>query len=108
MPQEDLDRLVEPRAGQRASRLSQAESELMEKISQGLDAQDQHQYDEFVAKRETEDLTQDENAEFLHLTNLLEALNVERMEALVKLARMRRTSLRDLMQDLGIKTTADA
>jgi len=112
MPQEDLDRFVEQvvvlRARQRAPRLSQAESELLEKINQGLTAQDQHRYDELVAKRETEDLTEVENAEFLRLTNLLEALNVERMEALAELARIRRSTLRDVMQNLGIKTPADA
>ncbi len=112
MPQEDLDRFVEQvvvlRASQRVPRLSQAESELLEKINQGLAARDQHPYDELVAKRETEDLTQDENTEFLRLTNLLEAQNVERMEALAQLARIRRSTLRDLIQDLGIKTPADA
>lgn len=112
MPPEDLDRFVEQvavlRASQRAPRLSQAESRLLEKINRGLAARDQHQYDELVAKREIEDLTQDENAEFLRLTNLFEALNVERMEALAQLARIRRSTLRDLMRDLGIKTPADA
>ncbi len=112
MPQEALDRFVEQvvvlRASQRAPRLSRAESELLEKINQGIAAPDQRQYDELVAKREIEDLPQDENAEFLRLTNLLEGLNVERMEALAKLARIRRSTLRDLMQDLGIKTPADA
>ncbi len=112
MPQEALDRFVEQvvvlRASQRAPRLSRAESELLEKINRGIAAPDQRQYDELVAKREIEDLPQDENAEFLRLTNLLEGLNVERMEALAKLARIRRSTLRDLMQDLGIKTPADA
>ncbi len=72
MPPEDLDRFVEQvvvlRASQRAPRLSQAESELLEKINQGLPASDQRQYDELVARREIADLPQDENAEFLRLT----------------------------------------
>ncbi len=112
MPQDALDRFVEQvvvlRASQRAPKLTRAESELLKKINQGIAAQDQQQYDELVAKREVEDLMQDENAEFLRLTNLLEELNVERMEALAKLARIRRTTLRDLMQDLGIKPPSDA
>jgi len=112
MPQEDLDRFVEQvvvlRANQRAPRLSLAESELLEKINQGLTAQDQQQYDELVAKRENADLAQDENTEFLRLTNLLEAMNVERMEALAKLARIRRSTLRELMQKLGIQTPSNA
>ncbi|MCP4592512.1 MAG: STAS/SEC14 domain-containing protein [bacterium] len=106
MPQEDLDRFVEQvvvlRARQRAPSLSQADSVLMEKISQGLAGQDQQRYDELVARREFEDLTEDQNAEFLRLTNLFEALNVQRMEALAELARIRRSTLRGVMQDLGI------
>ncbi len=112
MPQEDLDRFVEQvvvlRASQRAPRLSQAESKLLKKINQGLAEQDQQRFNELVASRETEDLTQDANAEFLRLAKLSEALNVERMKALAELARIRRSTLRDVMQDLGIKTPVDA
>ncbi len=112
MPQEDLDRFVEQvvalRASQRAPRLSQAESKLLRRVNQGLAEQDQRRFAELVARRETEDLTQHENAEFLRLATLSEALNVERMKALAELARIRRSTLRDVMQDLGIKTPADA
>ncbi len=112
MPQEDLDRFIEQvvvlRARQRAPSLSQADSVLMERISQRLAWQDQQRYDELVSRREIEDLTEDQNAEFLRLTNLFEALNVERMEALAELARIRRSTLRDVMQDLGIRTPVDA
>ncbi len=112
MPQEDLDRFVEQvvvlRANQRAQRLPKAESELMEKVNQGLDEQDQQRFNDLVARREARDLTQEENAEFLHLARLSEALNVERMRALAELARVRRSNLRDVMQELGIKTPVNA
>ena len=112
IPQEDLDYFVEQvialRANQRAPSLSQAESELLKRINRGLAEQDRRRFDELVAKRESEDLTEDENAEFLRLATLSEALNVERMKALAELARIRRSTLRDVMQDLGIKTPVDA
>ncbi len=108
MPQEDLDRFVEQvvmlRASQRAPRLSPAESELLERINQGLAAREQQRFDELVTQREVADLTDEENAEYLRLTGLAEALNVERVKALVELARARRSTLRAVMQDLGIKT----
>lgn len=112
LPRPELDSFVEQvimlRACQRAPRLVQVETELLTKINQGLGTQDQRRFDNLVSKREIEDLTADENAEFLRMTNLLEALNVERMEALAELARIRGTTLLGLMKDLGITTPADA
>lgn len=107
----ELDRFVEQlvvlHASRRAPRLSQAEAELLAKINRGLDAEDQRHFDELAEKRESEDLTRKENAELLRLAELSAGLNVERMEALAELARIRRTTLRAVMQDLGIKTAAD-
>ncbi len=112
MPQEDLDRFVEQvvalRANQRGHRLSRVESGLMKKINQGLAEQDQQRFNELIARREARDLTSEENADFLRLANLSEALNVERVRALAELARIRRTTLRDVMQELGIQISASA
>ena len=112
MSREDLDRFFEQvlllRANQRSPRLSRAESELLDKINQGLAKLDQQRLNELVARREAEDLTPDENAEFLRLADLSEALNVERMKALAELARARGSTLREVMRDLGIQTPVDA
>ncbi len=108
MPREELDRFVEQivmlRANQRARKLSRIESELMEKINRGLAEQDQQQLDDLMTRLEARDLTNDENAEYLRLAKLAEALNVERMSALAELARLRRSTIRDVMDELGIKT----
>jgi len=105
MPQEDLDRFAEQvavlRANQRAPRLSPAESGLLERINQGLAAREQERFDELVAKREIEDLGEDENAEYLRLTTLIEALNVERIKALVELARARRSTRHERVEIIG-------
>ncbi len=112
MPPAELDRFVEQvvvlRASQRAPRLSQAEAEQLAKINRGLDTEDQHRFDQLAAQREMQDLTEGENAELVRLAELSEMLNVERMEALAELAQLRSTTLRAVMQDLGIKTAADA
>ncbi len=107
MPQEELSEFVNQvmilRAHQAVPRLSQEESELMVKINRGLDAAAQRRYDELVAKRDIEDPTADENAQFLALAKRSEALDAERMKALAELAKLRNRTLGEVMQDLEIQ-----
>ncbi len=107
MPQEELSEFVNQvmilRAHQSAPRLSQEESELMVKINRGLDAAAQRRYDELVAKRDIEDPTADENAQFLALAKRSEALDAERMKALAQLAKLRDRTLGEVMEDLEIQ-----
>jgi hypothetical protein len=110
MPQRELDQFVESvvalRAGQRAPRLSPKESDLLVKINQGVPADLQGRYDELIAKRRESALTEAEYDELLRLTEQVEAFDVKRVEYLAELARSRKTTLRALMKDLGIKTPA--
>jgi len=112
MPQRELDQFVERvvalRAGQRAPRLSPKESELLVKINQSLPADLQRLYDELIAKRRESALSEAEYDELLRLTEQVEAFDVKRVEYLAELARSRKTTLRALMKDLGIKTPAYA
>ena len=112
MAPEDQDRFVDEvlalRAGRRVRRLSATESELLETVNKGLDAVDRRRYDALVAQREDADLSDDENAELLRLASELEALNVERMQALSSLAGLRQVPLRTMMQELGIVPPAHA
>lgn len=107
MTPEDQDRFVDEvlalRAGRRVRRLSTRESELLETVNKGLTAAERRRYDTLVTRREDEDLTGEENAELLRLTDELESLNVERMKALSSLAGLRQVPLRTMMQELGIK-----
>ena len=107
MPQPELDRFVERvvalRASLRAPRLSQAESELLAKINEGVPAGLQSRYDELIAKRRGATLTPGEHDELLRLTEQVEALDARRVEYLAELARSRKTTLRALMRDLGIQ-----
>lgn len=98
-----LSKLFALRAQHDASRLSPAESELLLKINQGVPADLQRRFDELISKRQASSLTQEEYEELLRLTDQVEKLDAERAERLAELARLRQTSLTDLMQQLGIR-----
>lgn len=56
-----------------------------------------------VAKRQAETLTSDEHRELPHLSERLEKLQAQRIESLAALARLRRTSLPELMEKFGFQ-----
>ena len=106
LSQPELERFVSQilalRAQRQAPTVSQREAELLQTINQGVPAEIQQRYDELIAKRRAETLTSEEYKELLHLTSEIERLAVKRLEYLAELARIRQTSLRDLMAQLGI------
>jgi hypothetical protein len=83
--------------------LSHEESELLQQINLGFDGETWNRYDSLIAKREERTLTATELDELKGLTEQLEKNNLRRIEALVKLARMRNTNLEALMDQLQIK-----
>lgn len=100
--------IIALRARRQAPSLPQTEAELLLKINQGLPLEVQKRYDELVAKRRAESLTPDEYDELLRLTDQIENLEARRIEYLAELARLRQTSLTELMEDLGIRPPAYA
>jgi hypothetical protein len=95
-------------AQRKAPRLPRVEAQLLLKINQGVPSNIQPRYDELVAKRRAGTLTQSEHAELLRLTDRMEQLEAKRVEYLARLARLRKTSLTALMQDLNIRPPAYA
>lgn len=89
-----------------APRLSAAETELLLKINQGFAPAPQQRYDELLEKRDARTLTPAEYQELLDLTDQVEAFNVERVQALSDLARLRQVSLPEVMRQLGLDTPA--
>lgn len=83
--------------------LPEAEARLIQQINEGLPPELWRRYNELIAKRQAETLTPDEHATLIALSNQIEDLNARRIEALAELARLRQTSLSELMQQLGIK-----
>ena len=82
--------------------LSANESYLLEQINTGLSAAEWQRYHTLIALRQAEQLDEIDREELIALSDRLEAANVNRIEALIKLAQLRQTSLTKLMDELGI------
>jgi hypothetical protein len=108
----DLEKLMTQvmslQARRKAPCLSAEEAELMLNINQGLSSDMQMRFDELVAKRQAETLTQEEHQELLSLTDEIEKADPKRMKYLAELARIRGVSLDVLMEELEIHPPAYA
>jgi hypothetical protein len=107
----DLERFVAHvlalRARRAAPSLPPEEAALLLRINRGLPEDVRDRLRRLREKSEDEVLTPDEHAELLALVARVEALEVERMEDLSRLARLRGVSLPTLMDDLGIRPPDD-
>ena len=83
-------------------RLSKKETALFLRINRHLTPEHQERYDALRAKREEETLTPAEHAELLQFVAEIETLWIDRLQALLALARLRHLSPQQLMQQLGI------
>ncbi|MFQ5342169.1 MAG: hypothetical protein ACE5F6_11555 [Anaerolineae bacterium] len=83
--------------------LSKPESELLQKINLGLSQEEWQHYHELIAKRRAETLASGEQEELIALSDRIEEANARRMAYLVRLARLRQTSLESVMEQLGIR-----
>ena len=82
--------------------LSQAETDLLMKINEGLPEKVQLRYHELLQKSVAENLSEKELEEFQQLIPLVEAKSAERLTHLVQLADLWQTSVPDVMQRLDI------
>jgi hypothetical protein len=80
-----------------------AEIELLQGIYQGVPLEIQQRYDELREKLHTETLSPDEHQELIELTDVMEQYNVDRLEKLIQLTKIRNVSLDELMQQLNLK-----
>jgi hypothetical protein len=98
-----VNKLLALQARQRAVSVSQAETELFQRINQGLPPHTRAHYNELAAKLQEETLSPAEQEELLRLTDQLEQLEVERLRALIALAQVRGVSVDTLMDQLGLR-----
>lgn len=89
-------------AQRKVSNFSKAESRLLQKINQHLPVQTQKRYQQLTKKRQNEDITTEEYEELLALVDTVEQADAERLQALIELSQLRKTSLENLMEKLGI------
>ena len=103
----ELERFVEQvlklQAHRKAPGVSEEEAKLLLEINSGLPGDLQKRYRVLRGKRDDEALTEDEHRELVILSDQIEHKHAQRLEALVRLASLRNTTLRGLMNDLGIK-----
>jgi uncharacterized protein with gpF-like domain len=106
LPINELANLVQDllslQARRQAPVLSPSEADLLQQINQGLSPEQQTRYHELIEKRLDETLTLAEHQEFMRLNQVVEQFNVTRLKSLVMLAQIRRTTVPQLMTDLGI------
>jgi hypothetical protein len=91
-----------------APSITQEEAELLLHINSRLPEDIQRRYDELIAKRDAETLSEEEHAELLRLTKQVEAFDVARVKSLSKLASRRGVTLSTLMRQLEIAPPTDA
>jgi hypothetical protein len=111
LPADELDafaaRISLLRARRSVPRLSADETALLLQInSAGLEPAQQVRFDALVSKRHAETIATAELQELIQLTDLSEQRNVERLQALGELARLRGTTISALMDTLGIRPPA--
>lgn len=108
LSQSDLRKFISQaiaiQAQRTTSSLMQRESELLLKINQGIPLDIQKDYNDLIAKRDAETLTNHEYKELLNLTQQIEKQQAQRIEHLAELASLRGISLNTLMENLGIPT----
>jgi len=98
---EELRRFLE---GLRRWRREREEEALLREIWENaqLPPEKQKRFNRLRRKLQEETATEKERAEYLALLKELERRNVRRLEALIKLARRRGVTVRELMRQLGI------
>jgi hypothetical protein len=97
------DQVMALLARRRAPSLPKNESELLQKINQGLPSEVWKRYEELNAKLHEESITPEEHQELLAIIDRIELADAERMKQLIKLARLRNVSIATLMEQLDIR-----
>ena len=98
-----LHQVVFLRARRKTQVLPEAEAQLLLKVNQGIPAELRAHYQILRQKRESETLTDAEHDTLIQLSNQIEQIGAQRLEALANLAQLRQVSLLDLMEALGIQ-----
>jgi hypothetical protein len=80
-----------------------SETDLLRRIRHSLPDDVRRRFRELNGKRRADTLTPDEHAELLRLIDQVENSDAERVRALAQLARLRKKSLAEVMQELGIQ-----
>jgi hypothetical protein len=83
-----------------------SESTLLHQIQEGLPAETWERYHQLQARREAEQLTPEEHAELIELTDQIEDWNVRRLELAQQLSQRRGVSWQEIVAELGLAAPA--
>ena len=98
--------LLSEHLSQRRTTLPVSEATLLKQVNLGLSAKGWQRYHELRSKLQDETLATTEQQELKQLTDQLEVANARRIEALIKLAQIRNTTLDSLIDELGVRPPA--
>lgn len=102
-----IQKILQIRAKRIAPHFDKQEAELLKKINIGLSSEKQQRKAELWKKRVAEILTEAEHQELMTIIDEAEALNVERVISIGKLAQLKEVTPIQLMKDLGINPKND-
>lgn len=100
-------RVLEQHLRRRAISVPESEAELLRQLNLGLTAQQWRRLYQLRDIMENEALSAEDQAELIGLTDRLESANAKRIEALIKLAALRRTTLDALLEEFGLRPAAN-
>lgn len=96
------------RARRTAPVLSKDESDLLRIIYAKLPEETTNRYKVLTQKRQSENISKEEYNELLELVGLTEKHNVQRLESIIRLAKIRNTTTQELMKQLSLLPLHDA
>lgn len=94
---------VRPQASNSAKRLSDTESDLLQKINAAIPVRTWLQYRALAEKKSQDSILPEELQELIQLTDAIEMANAKRLEYLIQLAAVRGVTVPELMRHLGIQ-----
>ena len=97
-----IDSIVSLRVRREVSNKQKEEALLLEKINKGLSLKQVERFKILDQKRFDEVLSKEEYAELAVLVEKIEALNLKRLKHLIALAKLRNTTVRDLVKQLNL------
>jgi hypothetical protein len=91
-----------PEEKPKSKKISQKEIELLKKIELAIPIEMWERYHILRAKRQNETITSDEIAEYACINQQIETANVARLQTLIELSEIKKVSLDELMNELGL------
>lgn len=104
---QDLEAVIKDLLALRAQRqgatLPREELLLLEKINKSLKPEQLQRFEYLRRKGHREDINDTEQQELIDLTTQIEKFDAQRLKHLIKLAQLRRVSLREVMDQIGLR-----